>query len=128
MRNSLLRQKLYDRVSEELEAFKAELLDKSPQDIMENAYAIVIREDIVSEIECGGQYSDEQYKALLRLKYPLDTLYNEWMDTDCSQMEMIREVVYDFSKEEAENQCSGSPRAGVPSENGLLTCWHLASP
>lgn len=102
MRNSLLRQKLYDRVSEELEAFKAELLDKSPQDIIENAYAIVIREDIVSEIECGGQYSDEQYKALLRLKYPLDTLYNEWMDTDCSQMEMIREVIYDFSKEEAE--------------------------
>ena len=77
MRNSLLRQKLYDRVSEELEAFKAELLDKSPQDIIENAYAIVIREDIVSEIECGGQYSDEQYKALLRLKYPLDTLYNK---------------------------------------------------
>lgn len=102
MSNSLLRGKLYDRVYEELEAFKTELLDKSPQDIIENAYGIVIREDIVAEIECGGQYSDEQYKALLKLKYPLETLYNEWMDTDCSQMEMIREVIYDYSKKEVE--------------------------
>ena len=101
MTNSLLRQKLYDRVYEELEAFKAELLDKSPQDIIENAYAIVIREDIVSEIECGSQYSDEQYKALLRLKYPLASLYDEWLSNDYSYMDMIRDTIDECADKQA---------------------------
>ena len=39
---------------------------------------------------------------MLKLKAPLETLYDEWLSTDCSESQMIRDFIYDFSKEEAE--------------------------
>ena len=42
--------------------------------------------------------SDKQVKELLKLDYPLSACYEEWMDTDYSHMEMLRDTIDTFSQ------------------------------
>ena len=102
MNNEQLREKLYSRMNSELAEFEIELLQKSPQQILDRSYEYISKRNIVTEIEYGRNLSNEQLKAMLKLKAPLETLYDEWLSTDCSESQMIREFIYDFSKKEAE--------------------------
>jgi hypothetical protein len=102
MNNEQLREKLYSRINAEFAQFERELLEASPQDILDKSYEYISKKNIVTEIEYGRNLSNEQLKAMLKLKAPLEVLYEEWIDTDCSESQMIRDVIYDFSKEEAE--------------------------
>ena len=102
MNNEQLREKLYSRMNSELAEFERELLQKSPQQILDRSYEYISKRNIVTEIEYDRNLSNEQLKAMLKLKAPLETLYDEWLSTDCSDSQMIRDVIYDFSSEEAE--------------------------
>ena len=102
MNNEQLREKLYSRMNSELAEFERELLQKSQQQILDRSYEYISKRNIVTEIEYGRNLSNEQLKAMLKLKAPLETLYDEWLSTDCSESQMIREFIHDFSKEEAE--------------------------
>ena len=102
MNNEQLRKKLYSRINAEFAQFERELLEASPQDILDKSYEYISKKNIVTEIEYGRNLSNEQLKAMLKLKAPLEVLYEEWIDTDGSESQMIRDVIYDFSKEEAE--------------------------
>ena len=102
MNNEQLREKLYSRMNSELAEFERELLQKSQQQILDRSYEYISKKSIVTEIEYGRNLSNEQLKAMLKLKAPLEVLYEEWIDTDGSESQMIRDVIYDFSKEEAE--------------------------
>ena len=101
MNNEQLREKLYSRINAGFAQFERELLEASPQDILDKSYEYISKKNIVTEIEYGRNLSNEQLKAMLKLKAPLEVLYEEWIDTDCSESQMIREFIYDFSKEEA---------------------------
>ena len=37
-------------------------------------------------------------KALNREKYPLDRMYQEWLDTDVSEMQMLKDSIDDTAK------------------------------
>ena len=102
MNNEQLRKKLYSRINAEFAQFERELLEASPQDILDKSYEYISKKNIVTEIEYGRNLSNEQLKAMLKLKAPLEVLYEEWIDTDGSESQMIRDVIYDFSSEEAE--------------------------
>ena len=102
MNNEQLRKKLYSRINAEFAQFERELLEASPQDILDKSYEYLSKRNIVTEIEYDRNLSNEQLKAMLKLKAPLEVLYEEWIDTDGSESQMIREFIYDFSKEEAE--------------------------
>ena len=102
MNNEQLREKLYSRMNSELAEFERELLQKSPQQILDRSYEYISKRNIVTEIEYDRNLSNEQLKAMLKLKAPLETLYDEWLSTDCSDSQTIRDVIYDFSSEEAE--------------------------
>ena len=102
MNNEQLRKKFYSRINAEFAQFERELLEASPQDILDKSYEYISKKSIVTEIEYGRNLSNEQLKAMLKLKAPLEVLYEEWIDTDGSESQMIREFIYDFSKEEAE--------------------------
>ena len=56
---------LYQKMYEEQERFKEELRNASPQEIMLNAYELVIREDILLHLE-ENDLSPAQAKALLK--------------------------------------------------------------
>lgn len=48
--------------------------------------------------------SDSEAKALLKKDYPLDSLYHEWLDNDCSHMDMLRETISDCAKKEIKHR------------------------
>lgn len=83
---------LYEKMSAEYNQFLLELDEMLPQDVVRNAYQIVVKEDILSCFECSKR-SQTEAKALYLLKNPLDDLYQEWLDTDASYMDMLRDSI-----------------------------------
>lgn len=85
--------KLYDKMKTELDNFKSELKTKSPDEIIQSAYELVTKEDILSVFEIEESFELKEYKALLRIKNPLEYLYQEWLSYDGSVMDAIRDSV-----------------------------------
>lgn len=88
---------LYDKMKCELDKFIAELKTKSPEQIIELAYELTIKEDLLSIFE-NTDFSKEEAKALYSQKYPLDSLYQEWLSNDLTYMDQLRETVDDKIK------------------------------
>ena len=94
-----LRVCLYKRMAAEQERFVEQLKYKPPEDIIEAAYEKVMRDDILMTFEDDNFLSDKQIKELLGFDYPLSACYYEWMDSDCSHMDMLRDTISDFTDE-----------------------------
>ena len=88
---------LYDKMKSELDKFIAELKTKSPEQIIELAYELTIKEDLLSIFE-NTDFSQEEAKVLYSQKYPLDSLYQEWLSNDLTYMDQLRETVDDKIK------------------------------
>lgn len=88
---------LYEKVQAEYDAFIEELKLMTPEQVIEKAYEKVIKEDLVTEIQHGSLEQTEA-KALYREKYPLDRLYQEWLDTDVSYMDLLKDSIDDTAK------------------------------
>ena len=87
---------LYQKMYEEQERFKEELRNASPQEIMLNAYELVIREDILLHLE-ENDLSGAQARALLKSEHPLSDLFNAWESRESHHMEEICETVEDYA-------------------------------
>ena len=88
---------LYEKVQAEYDAFIEELKRMTPEQVIEKAYQKVIKEDLVTEIQ-HGSLGQTEAKALYREKYPLDRLYQEWLDTDVSYMDLLKDSIDDTAK------------------------------
>lgn len=86
------KEQLYEKVQNEYNEFIAQLKQMSPEEIIEYSYQKVIKEDIVCIIE-NNNLSSHQAKALLQLRNTLQDLYDEWLSTDYSYMEALRDIV-----------------------------------
>lgn len=79
----------------ELDTFIADLKSKPSADMIEFAYELVYKEDILQsfDFELTDNYplSNEQAKVLLTMKNPLDYFYQEWIDYDNSTLDMLWE-------------------------------------
>lgn len=93
-----LRQQLYEKAVHEQQQFVEQLKLLPPEQIIDAAYEKVMRDDILMTFE-DDFLNEKQVKELLKLQYPLSACYNEWMDTDCSYMEVLRDTIDDFANE-----------------------------
>ena len=77
MNEDKLRNQLWDIVSREFDEFKKEQLQKSKEEIFENAYKISTLSDFVDmcDPECGCLKINE-VKALIKEKYPAHALFH----------------------------------------------------
>lgn len=79
----------------ELDRFIAELKTKPPDEIIESAYELIYKQDILQsfdfDFDGNCPLTDEQAKALLSMKYPLDYLYQEWLNYDGSVLDTLRQ-------------------------------------
>lgn len=95
MNNEILNQKVWEKMQAELDRFIKELKTKSPDEIIESAYELIYKEDILQSFDFGLDgncpLSNEQVKALLSLKHSLDYLYQEWLDYDDSVLDTLRQ-------------------------------------
>ena len=72
---------LSDKMHEEQDRFKEELLKKPPEEILRDAYSYWMREDVILAVE-AQLLPEEDLAALLKLDRPLETAYQEFLDTD----------------------------------------------
>lgn len=88
---------LYEKVQAEYDAFIEELKRMTPEQIIERAYEKVTKENMVMAIQ-DKELTYTEAKALCREKYPLDCMYREWLDTDVSGMQMLKDSIDDAAK------------------------------
>ena len=91
-----LREQLYEKASKEQSDFIENLKHQPPEKIIEQAYELVMHEDILMTFE-DDYLTDKQIKELLKFDYPLSVCYDRWLKVDCSHMEMLRDTVSDFA-------------------------------
>ncbi len=94
-----LRDLLYKKMYKEQEQFIEKLKLSTPEEIISSSYEKVMRDDILMAVGDNNCLNDKQMKELLKIDYPLSACYNEWMDTDCSHMEMLQDTISDFADE-----------------------------
>lgn len=91
-----IREQLYEKMSAEYKGFLSKTRAKPASDIIEAAYEKVFKEDLLLTIG-NDTLSDEQLAALLTLDTPLADLYSNWLDTDVTYMDVLRESVEEYA-------------------------------
>jgi hypothetical protein len=76
-----LSNKVYEKLEYELDMFKTSCLSKTKQEIINDAYEIAVKEEIVGNF-ISNSYNEEQYLALLEEDNMLESLYEDWMDSE----------------------------------------------
>lgn len=84
---------LYEKMSAEFERFKEELKTKPPDAIIDKAYEVTFKTEILTFFEVDDFLDEDDAQALLSHKDPLDKLYCGWLDTDSSYLDNIRDSV-----------------------------------
>ncbi len=85
---SVLDEHLYEKVRQEQEAFRDELLTLSPKEILGKAWEYLVREDILLAMEYN-ELDDDQAQALLELPDTMSDLCGAVMEKDTRQQEVI---------------------------------------
>ena len=96
-----LRQTLWEKAAKEQSDYIEHLKTLPPEQIIDRAYEKVMRDDILMTFEndyMSEYLSEKQVKELLKLDCPLAACYAEWLDTDVSHMDMLRDTIDDFAK------------------------------
>ena len=96
--NEELNTELYQKMYEEQERFKEVLRNVSSQEVMLNAYELVIREDILLYME-EHDLSDAQVKALLISEHPLSDIFEKWENHEGQHMHEIGETIESLANE-----------------------------
>lgn len=106
---------LCERLAENYEVFREELLALSKEEIIEKAYPIASRDDIVMLIDTH-RFELPDIETLLTLENPLEEIYLSWLDCDGPGMDDLftcvdgviiaqREYLAGLIQSESENQC-----------------------
>ena len=96
-----LRDLLYQKASKEQDAFIEHLKTLPPEQIIDRSYEKAMRDDILMTFEndyMSEYLSEKQVKELLKLDCPLAACYAEWLDTDVSHMDMLRDIIDSYAK------------------------------
>lgn len=114
MTNKELNQAVYDKCDREYDTFLDEVnqafkdksngrnkLEYGDVFLSEYAYQYTIYGDILTALE-DMELSDEQCEALLASPNPLYSIYDEWLDTETSHMDGIRDSVISNAEKEME--------------------------
>ena len=107
-----LRNLLLDKARKEQDSYIEQMKAKPPDKIIQKAYEITMRDDILVSLEYAN-LSDKQLSALLKTDYPVSACFNEWQDRDCSYMEDLSDTVSQYAEKlvkEAEEQNKNKKR------------------
>ena len=94
---------LYEKVKAEYDNYISDLLQLSKEEIVENAYDIAIKKDILFAFESVG-FEESQLDDLLSCENTLSELYDNWNSTDYSNMQNIETSIDDYSNNLVQEQ------------------------
>jgi hypothetical protein len=89
---------LYEKVRAEQQEFVSSLKTMTPENVIQHAYELVIREDILLSLE-ENDLDARQCKALLRERKPLDKLFLAWEKHEGDHMNEIRDCIENKANE-----------------------------
>ena len=84
MTSEQLHTALYEKLSAELKAYQEQLMAMPPSEILKHTFEHTIKEDIVCVME-DAEFDDSYVRTLLRLRNPLNALYEEYRTRDTQQ-------------------------------------------
>lgn len=93
-----LNTKLYEKMYAQQQDFILSLKDSTPENVMQYAYELVIREDILLSLE-ENDLDAIQCKALLKEKNPLDKLFLAWENHESGHMNEVRDFIESFAND-----------------------------
>lgn len=88
-----LETKLYEKMSQENEAFLAEMKTQSPDEIISHAYEIACRDNLLMLFEDETSLSERQLTVLNEFEHPLSQLYTDWLSRDTDEMDAFRDSI-----------------------------------
>lgn len=98
MTNEELNTKLYQKMSDEFDSYKAELLSMPAEEMLEHAYAYTVKQDVVFAME-ALELSDKQCKALLSEENSLEKVFARWENHESRYMDDIRDMIESTANE-----------------------------
>lgn len=97
MNTQQLKNKLNKKIQKEYDEFIERLKLLSPEQIIERSYEKVFKEELMTTVQYK-ELSKSEINALLKMDYPLDSLYQEWLKNDLSYIPLIEDTVDDHMK------------------------------
>jgi len=94
-----IRERLYNKLEKEFKDFIEKMKDNDPEVIVNNAYQITIKEELLAMLYPSEQYNIEEIKALYKIENPLEELYQGWMDSDAGIHSVLEDSVSDTLEE-----------------------------
>lgn len=90
---------LFKKLQDELTKFCTRLTKQSPEAIIQSAYEIAVKNEILllfDESQDVDFITNEQMQTLCKKDYPLDELYNAWLKADCTMREMLMNAIKSY--------------------------------
>lgn len=88
-------QMLYDKALAELNTYLENMKTKPPQEIINSAYQIVNKQDLLMILE-SAEFTPAELNVLNELEHPLQVLYEEWLPVEDRHMEELRDSVQSY--------------------------------
>lgn len=88
-----LEQRLYERMSQENEAFLAELKTRPADEIIQRAYETACRDNILMLFEDETGLTPKQLEVLMEFEHPLAQLYDDWLKRDTDEMDDFKNSI-----------------------------------
>ena len=94
MKNDPLVAKLYNKMQQEQNEYRAWLLAQPPEEILNHAYEYSSREDILIALE-NASLRPAQLRALLESQAPLADIYKDYRDCDTNTLDVMTLCIAD---------------------------------
>ncbi len=85
-----LQEKLYKKMQQEQNEYLEGIKKLPSEEILTKAYAISCRENFLYIVQEDDPLSLEQLQVLLELPHPLAKLYDDWLNLDVSELDLLR--------------------------------------
>lgn len=86
---------LYDKALAELNTYLENMKTRPPQEIINSAYQIVNKQDLLMILE-SAEFTPAELNVLNELDHPLQVLYEEWLPVEDRHMEELRDSVQSY--------------------------------
>lgn len=87
---SKLKDELMKKLEIEYNEFKEQFMSLSPKEAVDNAYELVVKQEILDSFNYDMSYDKEELQALLKQDNLLSQAYDEWLSADGNLREALQ--------------------------------------
>ena len=87
---SKLKDELMKKLENEYNEFKEQFMSLSPKEAVDNAYELVVKQEILDSFNYDMSYDKEELQALLKQDNLLSQAYDEWLSADGNLREALQ--------------------------------------